>query len=167
MQESRVSPDTLPRFESALPRTFFSPKAVTKPAKQTDWRAVAVTAILTTGFVVIATHQEPISRSAAPLPVSTPQPVPTLAPAERAPRAQLVGPTVRRAEFVNYPIGFVGPVTMPDGSQTQIRYMGNVPSFGQLPRAPHLADMYGVTQSGHSWIWMMPAGFARPAWVDP
>jgi hypothetical protein len=56
---------------------------------------------------------------------------------------------------------------MPDGRQMVVRYMGTVGHFSQLPVNPQWADMYKVTESGHSWVWCLPSGFAASASVDP
>ena len=78
-----------------------------------------------------------------------------------------MGPAVRRAELVGIPSGTELGITMPDGHQLIVRYMGEVASFSQLPRNPNWSDMWKVTESGASWVWYMPSGFSGPAWVDP
>ena len=115
-----------------------------------------------------------ILRTVAPTPVSTPRPTPppalTPPPTQTyAPKAKLVRlpESPRRAEYVGLPIGWQGNEQMPDGRITPVRYMGEVGYFDNLPRNPNFGDMWKVTSSGNSWVWYTPAGFSRPAWVDP
>lgn len=99
---------------------------------------------------------------AAPTPATLAMPLPT--PEPLVLRAQLIEREVRRASLRE---GQFFAIQMPDGSVPLIRYMGVVPSFDQLPRNPNLYDLYKVVSSGHAWVFMQPAGFAAPAWVDP
>ena len=179
---NRIPSETLPRFETTLPREFFAPPAK-KSDKPLDWRTVAFTAILTTGFVatLAITHQEPVTRPSLPIPVATPAPVsrpvatpapvqvpipvaPAVIPEPLVMRALPVEPTVRPALPVE---GQLYGAPMPDGRILLIRYMGSVQDFSGLPKNPNLYDYYKVIDSGHAWVFMQPAGFSAPSWVDP
>lgn len=183
------------RFECSIPREqwYFPPappKVPKKPAfDSTDWRALGITAILAATFVAtvqIIHQQPPTAQPVAPpmqqpvalAPTPVPTPVPELSavlpepPVRRAElatpvyRAELVLPEVRRAEYVGIPVGWQGRVNMPDG-HFNVRYMGQVESFDQLPKNPSLGEMWGVAESGHAWVWYLANGFTKPAWVDP
>lgn len=168
-----------PQFEGTLPRDFFSPKTV--PTKREPGNSrILMTAIIASAVVasVAIVAWNPVSRPAAPvmsLDVPAPTPTPVIEqprpvapePEHLAPRALPVDPVVRRAELVDIPIGTSGRVQMPDGHELVVTYRGTVPTFNQLPRNPQWSDMYRVTESGHAWVWCLPAGFNAPAWVDP
>jgi hypothetical protein len=86
-------------------------------------------------------------------------------------------PEVRRAERLSpapraeqvFRIGKWNPVWMPDGALTWVRFWGVKDTFADLPRSPQLGDSYGVLEGGQHalWIWSIPRGFTRAAWVDP
>jgi len=161
------------------------------PAKPIHWTPIVIAAIAA-GTVISVTdilqHRQPVSRPAAVSEVkvksevtseirstseSRPDPVPVPTPAAAVPpsapeplvlRAQPVEPVVRRAMPVE---GQYYAVPVPDGRTVLVRYMGTVPTFDQLPKDPALYDLYRVAASGHAWVFMQPAGFSAPAWVDP
>ena len=161
-----------------------SPKATPAmpPAKPIAWTGVIIAAIAA-GTVISVTdivRQQQPSRPApaaiavvqpTPLPtpvaVPTPVPVPTPAPVPIDPpvqRALPVEPEVRHALPVE---GQLYLITMPDGTHPLIRFMGAVRDFDHLPKNPALWDLYQIASSGHSWVFMQPAGFSNPSWVDP
>jgi hypothetical protein len=179
---------TTPRFEGAVRRDFFDPKP-SRPAKQpTDWRTVALTAIIATAVVsteaivawkppsrpapAVPSNDEIIQRPGGPV---NPRPAPVVPPAPPAPveqpapeplvlRAQPVEPVVRRGLPVE---GQLYLSTMPDGRNLLVRYMGSVRDFDGLPKNPNLYDLYQVASSGHSWVFMMSPAIGRPSWIDP
>ena len=180
--------ETSPRFETTLPREhFFAPKTnpLTRSAKQNDWRGVGITAIIATAVVTPigilrqepASRLEPLSRPVpvslpvptpapipTPIPVSTPAPVVPPSPEPLVLRAQPVEPVVRRGLPVE---GNLYAVSMPDGRNLLVRFMGSVRSFDELPKHPNLYDLYQVASSGHSWVFMMSPTLGRTAWIDP
>jgi hypothetical protein len=178
-----------PSFEGVVRRDFFDPKP-SRPAKQlTDWRTVALTAIIATAVVsteaIVAwkppsrppapvivnpspSNDELIQRPGGPVnprpaPIVAPEPVVQPAPPVEVRRAEIVEPIVRRGLPVE---GQLYLAQMGDRNLL-VRFMGSVRDFAALPKNPNLYDLYQVRASGHAWIFMQPAGFSAPAWVDP
>jgi hypothetical protein len=57
---------------------------------------------------------------------------------------------------------------LPDLRSIVTTYLGNRATFADLPKDPHLGDMFRVSEApGTYWIWAVPIGFKAPAWVDP
>jgi hypothetical protein len=57
---------------------------------------------------------------------------------------------------------------LPDLRSIVTTYLGERATFADLPKDPHLGDMFSVTEApGTYWIWAIPIGFKAPAWVDP
>ena len=158
---------TSSRFETTLPKEHFyspPPKPAIKPETAADRRNLRTLGIIAVTFIatvqLITLLRQPAAVVTPPTPAATP---PT---AQVMPYIQ-VTPEVRRAQLVAPPIGSTSSTIMPDGHSTVVRYMGTLGSFDQLPRNPQWGDMWRIPRSGASWVWYTPAGFTRPAWVDP
>lgn len=168
-----------------------SPKVTpsSPPARPIHWTVIGVASIAAGTIIsLVDIIRQPLSRPAAVIksdeliqrpgrpvnprratpsePVVPPAPSPVPTPAlvvQPAPRAELVEPRVRRGLPVE---GQLYLVQM-DERNILIRFMGSVRDFDALPKQPNLYDYYQVASSGHAWIFMQPAGFSAPAWVDP
>jgi hypothetical protein len=161
-----------PKFEGPLRAAFFDPKPATpKREPSIDWRTVILTGIIATATVstVAIVRQEPRTTPAAPIAVAEPTPSPITPTPTPVPvqvdvrRAEPVEPVVRRG----LPVEGQFYLVQMDGRNLLIRFMGSVRDFDALPKHPNLYDYYQIPASGHAWIFMQPAGFSAPAWVDP
>ena len=168
------------------PGTYYnSPRTtpVSPPAKPIHWTPIIIVAVAAGTIISVADIiRKPVSRPApvqdaailaAPAPTrpipepvatphSTPLPVPDPTPEPVVPRAQEVERLVRRADLAP---GQFFAVQMPDGSTPLIRFMGKVSNIDHLPKNPNLFEMWQVTSTGHSWVYLEQ--FGRGVWLDP
>jgi hypothetical protein len=182
-------------FECELPkeawREFGHSKEVRTPARQpapprpspriiSFWGLVFIVA-LSAGLGWLAHKLERQPNDAPPLVQPTSATIssasvvhPAPSPSTSAPRAQLVTPLqVRRASLVRLPgqvLGVYQWCKLPEvwgGTSVQVRYMGTVEHFSQIPPNPTPGDTWNIAETGNTWIYCTPLGYAHPIWVDP